>query len=101
MWHLRKPTPEVIDAFLARQHGQTFSYPEAGFSLDQSPPGYDTDNSRIMLGRGEKTFAAACAALNRWAMFPTPWTKIFPENAPIQKGTAVAMLANVFGLWWL
>ena len=34
-------------------------------------------------------------------MFPSPWTRIAPANAPIEEGTVVAMLARVYGVWWL
>jgi uncharacterized protein (UPF0548 family) len=34
-------------------------------------------------------------------MFPAPWTRIAPENAPLQVGGIVVMQAHAMGLWWL
>jgi len=46
-------------------------------------------------------FAAACAALQAWRMFPAPWTAIIPADTPIRVGEVVAMQAHAAGLWWL
>ncbi len=46
-------------------------------------------------------FEAACAALRHWQMFPRPWTEIHPADTPIRAGNVVAVLARVFGVWWL
>lgn len=87
--------------FLEEQRHRDFSYPETGHSLDRSPAGYDIDHNRVQIGHGEAAFAAGCAALRRWTMFPAPWTRIEPSDAPQEKGQVVAMLAHVYGLWWL
>jgi len=55
----------------------------------------------VQLGRGAEVFARGCAALRAWRMFPAPWTRIRPADAPIREGQTVAMLARAFGLWWL
>ncbi len=70
-------------------------------SLNGSPEGYNIDHNRALLGRGANVFAAACAALRGWKMFPTPWTRIVPDTTPLEQGQVVAMLAHVYGLWWL
>lgn len=101
MWSFALPSAEKIDAFLRQQGRLDFSYPEVGHSLERSPAGYNIDHNRVMLGHGEKVFQEACAALRAWVMFPAPWTRIDPANAPLMKGQVVAMLAHVYGLWWL
>ncbi len=95
------PSSDRIDAFLREQRTLAFSYAEVGQSLDRSPAGYNLDHNRVLLGRGEAVFRQACAAVRAWTMFPAPWTRIDPANAPIQEGQVVAMLAHVYGLWWL
>jgi hypothetical protein len=101
MWHLRQPAASLIRDFLDHQKREPLSYREVGFSLSETPTGYDLDHNRIILGRGRAVFEAACEALKRWAMFPGPWTRIEPAGTQIQEGNVVAMLAHVFGLWWL
>ena len=80
-----------------------FSYEERGATRDESarPPGYAFDHNCVRVGEGEADFRAACAALRGWRMFPGPWTKIFPEHAPIREGQTVAMQAHALGFWWL
>lgn len=81
--------------------GQTFSYREVGATRGAPPANYNFDDNSVQLGRGADDFALACDALRAWRMFPAPWTKILPANAPIREGQTVAMLARAFGLWWL
>jgi uncharacterized protein (UPF0548 family) len=101
MWSLRKPSPAAVEAFRVRQASAPFSYPEVGASRGQAPPGYDVDHNRAELGRSPAVFAAACAALRRWEMFPAPWTEVRPAGAPIEPGCTVAVLARAAGVWWL
>lgn len=100
-WFLRPPTDGAVAAFLAEQKDVPFSYPEVGESLAGSPRGYSLDHNRVLLGRGEPTFARACSALNGWRMFPPAWTRIVPANAPIGIGKVVAMQAHALGVYWL
>lgn len=101
MWSLTKPSQSRIAAFVARQAALPFSYAEVGRTRSEPPRTYDVDHNRIDLGSGRHVFEAACAAMRRWRMFPAPWTAIHPLDAPIQEGQVVAMLAHVYGLWWL
>ena len=50
---------------------------------------------------GEKVFAAAKAALERWQQFRLGWLEASPEDTPIKEGQVVAILARSIGLWWL
>jgi uncharacterized protein (UPF0548 family) len=110
MWSLQKPNADAVRRFLAAQSvaspASGFSYAEVGATRgDAMPPAvaarYNVDVNRECLGHGERAFVAACEALRNWTMFPSPWTKILPERAPLETGTTVAMLAQVYGLWWL
>ncbi|HVS52724.1 MAG TPA: DUF1990 domain-containing protein [Opitutaceae bacterium] len=100
-WSLVAPPPATVEAFLARQQGAALNYPHRGASNGGAPPGgFNLDHNRVRVGTGEAAFAAGCAALRAWRMFPAPWTRIFPADAPIREGQTVAMLAHAFG-WWL
>ena len=65
------------------------------------PVGYVVDHTRIKLGDGPRIFAAARVALERWDHFRLRWVETCPPEIPIQTGQVVAVLARVFGLWWL
>lgn len=67
---------------------------------EDPPTGYNLDDNRVRLGHEERAFAAGGVALARWAMFPAPWTNIFPANAPIEAGTVVAMQTQTLSGWW-
>ncbi len=101
MWSLTPPAEKEILVFLEEQRQMSLSYPEVGHSHDRSPTGYAIDHNRRELGRGEATFAAACQALREWKMFPAPWTRITPPTTLLEKDQVVAMIAHVYGLWWL
>lgn len=90
-----------METFLAHQQSATLDYPQRGASNGGAAPrGFNLDHNRARIGSGDVAFAAACAALRAWRMFPAPWTRIFPGGAPIREGQTVAMLAHAFG-WWL
>jgi uncharacterized protein (UPF0548 family) len=102
-WSWRQPTERRVTAFLVAQQGAAWSYAEVGASRHNAerPRGYDVDHNRVQLGRGEADYAAACAAIRAWRMFPRPWTRIVPADTPFQIGMTVAMQAHAMGLWWM
>jgi uncharacterized protein (UPF0548 family) len=102
MWRFTQPTAAELATFLTQQALLEHSYREIGQSGEpEFPTGYDHDRNQVYLGQGEATFSRGCAALQRWAMFPGPWTRIEPQSAPQVTGTVVAMLARSYGLWWM
>lgn len=102
MIRIRKPAPDEIRAFLARQRQAGFSYPHVGATKGQPPAGWVTDHNRIRLGTGREAFEAGCAALRRWEMFRLGWIETHgTADTPIVPGQEVAVLAHLFGTWWL
>ena len=101
MLFLRRPTAEAIRAFLAAQARLDLTYSAVGATATNPPAGYVVDHTRIKLGEGEKVFAAAKAALERWQQFRLGWVEACPEDTPIKEGQVVAILARSIGLWWL
>jgi uncharacterized protein (UPF0548 family) len=105
-WSIGEPDPDTVAAFLSGQ-GDTadvpFSYDAVGQTRGDSNAalGYTLDHNRQRLGEGEADFAAGCAALQAWQMFPRPWTRISPAGAPIRAGQTLAMQAHAIGVWWL
>jgi uncharacterized protein (UPF0548 family) len=98
---LQRPAANDLAAFLQRQQGKPFSYPEVGATAGQFPAGYDHDRQRVLLGSGEQVFAAAEGALRQWRQFPAPWTVIEPAAGPLAAGSEVVLLVRVLGLWWV
>jgi uncharacterized protein (UPF0548 family) len=106
-WSFHQPAASDVAAFLALHTDSAeavpFGYSEVGASFDDAkhPHGYTLDHNRERLGEGGVDFEAACAALRTWQMFPGPWTRIIPADAPIRVGNILAMQAHALGLWWL
>jgi uncharacterized protein (UPF0548 family) len=106
-WTIRAPNQAAILTFLARVRdadvSPPFSYSEIGASRHNAgrPLGYDLDHNRVQIGSGVRDFAVACDALRAWRMFPSPWTRISPADAPIRVGEIVVMQAHTLGLWWM
>jgi uncharacterized protein (UPF0548 family) len=101
MLSLRKPSAEQLREFLAVQAKLTFTYSAVGATAAVPPAGYVVDRTRIKLGEGAEAFAAAKAALRRWEHFRLGWVEAWPPETPIQAGQVVAVIARLFGLWWL
>lgn len=101
MVSLRRPSPERIRRFLASQARLGYTYPAVGATGGQAPAGYVLDRTRIVLGQGEPVFAHARTVLERWGQFDLGWVEAWPPETPIRDGAVVAVLARLFGLWWL
>jgi len=98
---LRKPSPSTIQDFLAIQAKLDLTYSAVGSSAAEPPAGYVVDRTHINLGNGEQVFAAAKAGLERWEQFRLGWVEAWPPDTPLQVGQVVAVIARLFGLWWL
>ena len=59
------------------------------------------DHTRVLLGKGEHVYLAARAALARWEHFRLGWVEAMPASTPLREGEVVAILARLFGVWWL
>jgi uncharacterized protein (UPF0548 family) len=101
MFLLHEPSPAAIETFLRDQRGRAFSYREVGASRERAPGGYTVDHNRIRLGTGEQSFAKAVAAVRAWRMFELGWCRVYPQHAPIEVGTIVAVVIKHFGFWSL
>jgi len=101
MFLLRKPSLRAIEAFLASQRKEKFSYSEVGATRSQIPSGYKVDHNRVRVGRGTEVYLRAGELLSNWRMSDLGWAKAFPERGAIEPGVTVAVLAHHFGFWSL
>ena len=74
MWRLTRPDAAAVATHRDQQRALRFTYPGVGSTRDDqaAPPGFDYDHTRAVLGAGADAFAAACAAIRGWQMFPPP-----------------------------
>ncbi|MEZ4941417.1 MAG: DUF1990 domain-containing protein [Saprospiraceae bacterium] len=101
MLTIKQPTTAATENFLQVQRDLPFTYPHAGSTKQPNQlAGFDNDLLRVRIGCGAADFERAKMAVRAWKMFPAGWTKILPENAPLQPGTSVAMYARFLGFWW-
>jgi len=94
-----EPSTQRIAQFLGAQRDAPFSYDEVGASREdaKAPTGYAVDHNRARLGEGRETFDRAVTALYAWKMFDIGWARLVPAGAPVEVGTAVAVLARHYG----
>ena len=100
MFLLSKPSEQQINDFLASQRERPLSYRYAGTG-DDVPAGYKPDHNRVKLGEGAEVFATAVEALRRWEMFDIGWLQLCWPDAPIERGSTVAVLVHQLGFWSL
>jgi uncharacterized protein (UPF0548 family) len=101
MISLRKPSARAVEAFLAAQSGLAFTYAAVGATAAVPPAGYNVDHTRVELGRGERAFAAARAALECWTQFRLGWVEARSSEPAPRVGATVAVVGRSVGLWWL
>lgn len=112
MLSLRKPTADVISAFLLSQRGSDVdSLPSqlaeliSGQRSDHGnvarAAGFNLDLARRTLGQGRECFDRACTALRSWQHFDLGWMEAAPAGTPIEVGRDIAVLFRAGGFWWL
>ena len=100
-WSVQIPSSSWQDEFLTQQKEKNFSYGYVGGTKGKFPQGFDHDQNKVLLGQGEACFAKAKQCIQRWYMFPSSWTLIFPKQSAIQKDTTVGMAFRLLGIWWV
>lgn len=95
------PHNATLLQFIEKERPLPFTYTQHGATATAVPvSGFDNDSHRVKIGHGNHDFENAKAAIRDWKMFPSGWTIILPQQAPITEGTTIAMYAKAFGLWW-
>ncbi len=93
VFRLRKPDPEHVSHFLARQRTAPLTYAEVGATFDDElPAGYHHVRADTVLGSSDETWERARAAIHAWAAHRGAGMTVLPADAPIAEGTTVAVL---------
>ena len=79
----------------------SLSYAPIGIARARSVPGFQIDETTATVGHGDHDFRRACDELKTWRHVQLGWVELFPQAAPIDTGTTVALLARHFGFWSL
>ena len=100
MFLTRRPSPDQIKQFIDRSKSLKLSYEPVGIA-GESPRGYKVDEAGAVIGVGTAVFAAAKEALRNWRQFDLGWVELYPQGAPVETGTVVAVLVRHLGFWSL
>ena len=99
MFFLRRPPEARIREILESQRAEQFSYSDVGATQASPPGGFNVDHEQYLLGHGAAAFGRAKSAIGRWEMFHNGWTHLCWPDAPIERGTTVAMLVRTLGIY--
>lgn len=109
------PNQVTLDQFLSNMQQTPFSYEEIGSTridkhsgitkaqtpkINETLKGYTIDYNHAYIGEGEKVWEQAILALKHWKHFPPSFTKIYCTATSIKKGTIVAVMIKILGVWW-
>ena len=96
------PKVNELDRYLESRTNLDFIYPFVGASKgEEKVKGYDNDENKVYLGKGEAVWENAKIALKAWKQFPSPWTKVYPNTTKFEVGNTVVVLIKLFGVWWV
>lgn len=98
MFTFRRPSDEQIQAYLARQAEEPFSYDTVGCTREvpATRRGWNIDRQRVLLGRGRQAFERAREAIQSWQMFPPQIARICRPVQMPQVGLLVGVLYKVW-----
>jgi uncharacterized protein (UPF0548 family) len=96
-----KPELSTLDRLIDAQRELAFTYPFVGMTRGPAPPGFVVDRRREAIGRGQRDFELAKAAIRHWEMFHQSWVALYPIDAPIEVGTVVAIDVRIGPTVWL
>jgi uncharacterized protein (UPF0548 family) len=103
IFRVRRPRPADVEAVVAALTSTAFTYPMVGSTREPPPPswppGWDGDEVRGRVGRGEVEARRAEDALRAWQMFDLDWVRPHRVDVPQEAGEMMAFTAHTFGVW--
>ena len=100
MFSLRYPEPSAVTRLLGERAELPLTYPEVGATRGELPTAdYTIDRYGVELGRGPTMFERGCAAIDRFAMYPSPWTRVQRLEPGLRAGAVFATIVRHFGFY--
>lgn len=99
MVSLREPRLARLDALVAEQSGQPFSYGAVGATRSSPPEGYRHARRAVELGDGPAAFERAVEGLRRWQAHRGSGVKVRPPDAGPEEGLTVVLAVPVALVW--
>jgi uncharacterized protein (UPF0548 family) len=84
-----------LEAIVAEQRGQSFTYREVGATAGELPPGYHRHRYSGGLGEGEAAFQRGVSALRGWQAHRGAGIDVVPSTAPLEPGVDVVLCFRV------
>jgi len=100
MFTFRRPDDDELDTFLRRLALSDRSYEPIGLS-SMSPDGYNIDELRVEIGRGQEQFEKAKRALDSWRGLDVGWAFAKASEPTPEVGADVVVAAGHLGFWSL
>lgn len=103
---LTKPIESKIDTIIRQYQEMPYNYPDVGATEGMATQAalstaYAMDHNRVKLGTGQHTFQHAKQALTEWRMCNLGWAEICGTVKPIDPGTVIACVPQMFGVWFI
>lgn len=99
MFFLTRPSPATLDRILADSADAPLTYDAVGATRGTPPAGFYVDRYDAELGRGAEAFERARAAVDRFVMYPRPWTEIHRAFETPHEGAMFVTVIRHLGFW--
>jgi uncharacterized protein (UPF0548 family) len=106
MFRFTRPAIAEIEGRIAAAHAgppfkSSYLLMEGGWKVEKIPFGFAHDKTRSRLGSGERTFASAKRAFEKWVQFDLGWVRVANPSATMTVGEIIAVETESLGLWAL
>src|SRR6185369_17512413 len=101
MFSFLDPSDLTVRELIARERDCSFTYDAVAATKSTPPLNFTVDHNRVEIGRGEKAFQTAIAALRDWKQFDLGWVSIVPTGVKLEVGATVAVKVRALGTWSL
>lgn len=100
VFYWTEPDFATVRKVLSRASELRFNYREVGGTQASAgpPAGYVYDDYGCDLGRGAAAFQIARSAIERFAMYPAPWTRVVTARGVVPDGVFVSLIEHL-GFW--